>query len=360
MKKFYIITLTLVALLALPFSCKDIISSEGLFPLTPANVDANAGKWKPIILTTNSQFAVPAPTAVTSDAYKAELASIKDIQSKLTTSQKNVIDYWSVGGVLRWNQLFRKLVAQFNLPPVPNADGSYSFADAENPFGNPQFPFSNPPYAARAYSYVSVAIYDALKAAWYYKYQYNRPSPYVVDNAIQPLMPKIDIPSYPSEEGTMSAAAAEMLKVLFPVAVEEITKMAADQRNAALWSGKATASDLAAGLNLGKSVVGFITAPGTGRFRTDGMGAAIGTPAQWKALEDNAKARNEIPWVSLEVPPRPPMLPFFGNVKPWSLTTAQIAAERPLAPPSTSYAEMTKEVAEVKSYASNVKLGTFI
>ena len=46
------------------------------------------------------------------------------------------------------------------------------------------FPFANPPYAARAYSYLSVAQYDALKAAWHYKYQYNRPAPANVDDAI--------------------------------------------------------------------------------------------------------------------------------------------------------------------------------
>jgi len=354
MKKFYIIVLTLVVLVAIPFSCKDIISSENLFPLTPGNVDANAGTWKSISLVSNSQIAVPAPAATNSTAYLAELASIKDVQSKLTSDQKNSIAYWSVGGVLRWNQFFRKLVAQFNLPPVPNADGSYSFADAENPFGNPQFPFSNPPYAARAYSYVSVAMYDALKAAWYYKYQYNRPSPYVVDNDIQALMPKVDLPSYPSEEATMSGAAAEMLKVLFPVAVEEITKMAADQRNAVLWSGKATASDIAAGLNLGKAVAGFLTAAGTGRFRTDGMGASIGTPALWQQLADDTKAKEETPWVSLDAPARPPMLPYFGKVKAWNLSPAQIIAERPAPPPSTSSEQMKQELAEVKSFANNL------
>jgi hypothetical protein len=354
MKKNYTLIFSVLLLIAVPFSCKDIISSEGLFPLQPANVDANAGTWKPIILTTNNQIAVPAPAAVTSAAYLAELASIKDIQSKLTSNQRNIIDYWSVGGVLRWNQIFRKLVAQYNLPPVPNADGSYPIPDAENPFSNPQFPFANPPYAARAYSYVSVAIYDALKSAWYYKDLYKRPAPYITDNAIQSLMPKIDLPSYPSEEASMSGAAAEMLKVLFPAAVEEITIIAANQRNAALWSGKATASDITAGLNLGKAVAGFITAAGTGRFRTDGMGAAIGTPADWKALADNAIARGETPWISLDVPARPPMLPFFGNVKAWNLTPSQITNERPIPPPPTSSDQMKQELAEVKNFAANV------
>lgn len=361
MKKSHVGALaTAFLLVAVPFSCKDITSSEGLMPLIPNNVDANAGTWTPIVLTSNNQIAVPAPAFTTSPAYLAELAAVKDIQSKLTSDQRKTIEYWSVGGVLRWNQIFRKLVAQYNLPPVPNADGTYPTPDAENPFSNPQFPFANPPYAARAYSYVSVVMYDALKAAWYYKdiYKALRPdSPYEVDNSIQSLMPKIDLPPYPSEEATMSGAAAEMLKVLFPAAVEEITKVAADQRNAALWSGKATASDVTAGLNLGKAVAAFVTSTTStppGRFRADGMGAAIGTPAQWKALADNATSRGEIPWLSLDLPSRPPMLPNFGNVKAWNLTPAQIVAVRPLPPPSTSSSEMAAEVAEVKYFANNL------
>jgi hypothetical protein len=280
--------------------------------LQPTNVDANAGTWMPIALTSSNQVTLPAPSATNSDTYLAELAAIKDAQSKLTSDQRKVIEYWSVGGVLRWNQFFRKLVAQYNLPPVPNADGSYPTPDAENPFSDPQFPFANPPYAARAYSFISIALYDALKSAWYYKDLYKRPAPYVTDPAVQSLMPKIDLPSYPSEEATMSGAAAELLKVLFPAAVEEITKLAADQRNAAKWSGRATDSDISAGLALGKAVATIITANSTGvfiipgasgastttltvniavrgRFRTDGLGAAIGTPAQWAALADSAK-----------------------------------------------------------------------
>jgi hypothetical protein len=392
MKKYYTITTVLsVLLLIVPFSCKDITGGEELFPFAPTNVDANAGTWLPDITTAYPAFGLPAPAPSNSAVHLAELASIKSIQSKLTADQHKTIEYWSVGGVLRWNQVFRKLVAQYNLPPVPNADGSYPAPDAENPFSNPQFPFANPPYAARAYSYVSVVMYDALRAAWYYKdlYKTVRPdSPYETDNGIQSLMPKIDLPPYPSEEATMSSAAAELLKVLFPASVEEITKLAADQRNAAKWAGKATDSDISAGLALGKAVAttmiatstGVFTVPGAsgastttltvtiaerGRFRTDGIGNAIGTSAQWAALADSAKVHlikvgrdvsKEVFWKSLDGPVRPPMLPFFGNVKGWRMAPSDIAKERSAiaVPLSTSSPEMTKELAEVRNYASSI------
>ena len=102
----------------------------------------------------------------------------------MTDAQRAAVQYWTGAGVLRWNEIERELVARFNLPPAPRADGSYPLPDAENPFGDPNFPFANPPYASRAYSYVSVAQYEALKAAWFYKYKFNRPAPSKTDAAV--------------------------------------------------------------------------------------------------------------------------------------------------------------------------------
>lgn len=321
-----------------------ITSSEVLPPLQAASLDSAAGSWRMIALTGPTQFTVAAPAAETSAAYAAELAAIKTAQARLTGAQRSSITYWAGGGVLRWNEIVRELVARFNLPPAPRPDGTYPVPDPENPFADPQFPFANPPYAARAYSYVAVAQYEALKAAWYWKYQYHRPAPARVDNGVAALMPVSDLPAYPSEDAVLSGVTVEMLKVLFPAGVAEITQRAAEQRNAALWSGKATASDLAAGLALGKAVAAvFISRAGP-----DGMRNAVGTPAQWRALADSAVARGEIPWMSQESPPRPPMLPNFGQVQAWLMTPTEVTAERPPAPPSTSSTQMHQEVAEVR------------
>ncbi|HTH54939.1 MAG TPA: phosphatase PAP2 family protein [Cyclobacteriaceae bacterium] len=343
----------LLAVILLPLSCnKDVASQETLYPLVPKDVDATAGTWKPMGVTSYTKYtaSVPTPADPSTPAYQAELASIKNLQSVLTKDQQNIISYWSGGGVLRWNQIFRELVARYNLPPAPLANGTYIFPDANNPFADPQFPFANPPYAARAYSYVSVAIFDALKAAWYYKYQYNRLSPYVNDNGVKSLMPQVNIPSYPSEEAVMSAAAQTILVALFPAASNEILDKAGQQRSAALLSGKASATDISVGIALGKAVAAdFITRAGG-----DGMGAAVGNAAQWKAFQDTAKAHGQIPWLSLDLPSRPPMLPFFGNVKAWMLTPLDVAHVRPSPPPSTASTEMTDQVNEVKYYSTNL------
>ena len=105
-----------------------------------------------------------------------------------------------------------------------------------------------------------------------------------------------------------------------------------------------SASDIAAGLALGKSVAAVLVA----RAGDDGMRTAGGTPALWQALRDSAVARGEIPWISRESPPRPPMLPNFGLVQAWLMTPTEITAERPPAPPSTSSPQMQQEVAEVQ------------
>ena len=323
---------------------KSVSPLPPLPPLEPSSTEPTAGSWRMVLLTSASQIAVPVPAAPTSDAYKAELATIKSLQANLTSAQRSAIQYSSGGGVMRWNQILRELVARYNLPPAP-LNGGYPVPDAENPFGDPAFPFANPVYAARAYSYVSAAQYDALKAAWYWKFQYNRLSPAMNDHTVAALMPVTDLPSYPSEEGVISAVTVEMLKALFPAAIEEITLRAADQRNAALWSGKATASDIAAGLALGKSVAAVFLA----RAGSDGMKTAGGSPTIWQAMADSALGRGEIAWSSREIPARPPMLPLFGKVSAWMMTPADIAADRPPPPPSTSSQQMKDELAVVKN-----------
>jgi hypothetical protein len=222
--------------------------------------------------------------------------------------------------------------------------------DAENPFGDPAFPFSNPPYAARAYSYLAVAQYEALKAAWHYKYLYDRPSPSAVDAGVRSLLPTTDLPAYPSEDAVISAVTAEMLKVFFPAAVEQITRKAAEEREAAILSGRATASDVAAGLALGKAVAALVL----NRARADGTGAASGSPAMLQAFADSAKARGEIAWLSQELPKRPGLLMNFGTVQTWTITRDSLPLFDPAAPPSTGSQKMREEVAEVRRTVGNL------
>jgi len=348
----HVLPFAIVAGVAVLASCdKTITVPSASFPAIAAtSVDANAGTWKMLVLTSPDQVVVPDPVATTSTAYQAELTSVKAAQSIMTDAQRAAVQYWTGAGVLRWNEIERELVARFNLPPAPRADGSYPLPDAENPFGDPNFPFANPPYASRAYSYVSVAQYEALKAAWYYKYKFNRPAPSKTDAGIVAAIPASTLPSYPSEDAVLSGATAEMLKLMFPAAIDEITLRAAQEREAALLSGRATSSDIAAGLALGKAVAALVI----NRARADGMGAAAGNAAMWKSLADAATAKGEIAWLSQESPVRPPMLMNFGSVKAWTMNPAEVTSLEPGPPPSTSSPQMKADLAEVKQTTDNL------
>jgi hypothetical protein len=352
MKKFIfcaaIISSVLVLLVS---SCsKEIVGRTDNTPaLTPAKNDANAGTWKPILLTAPTDIVVAAPIATGTPDYIAQINEIKSFQADLTDSEKQIVKYWSAGAVLRWNEILRELVAKHNLPPYQNDDGTYPFPSANNPLAYPLFPFANPPYAARAYAYVSAAQYDALVSAYYYKAQYNRKAPYNVDSSLQVLIPKSDLPSYPSEDAVVAGAAVEMMKLLFPGDQDYIQLKAEEHKRARIIAGANVRSDIEAGEALGKAVAQKFVA----RARTDRAGAAAGNQAAWTKLETDCIARGETPWYSLELPKRPPMLPGFGKVKAFLFDSLTAVSLRPGPPPLVKSQQMAEEAEEVYQLVKN-------
>jgi len=342
------LTLLIVGLSLIVTNCKKEIQgrTDNIASLNPQDIDLNAGTWKPVLLIRPDTFAVAAPSAITSSDYLAELNEIKGYQKNLTEDQQEKISYWSAGGVLRWNEIMRELVAKYNLPPYQNPDGTYPIPSAANPFAYPAFPFANPPYAARAFAYISAAQYDALVACWYYKKLYNRQAPYKTDAAIIAKVPATTLPSYPSEAAVLAGVTAEMMKLLFPDEIANINLKAQEQENAAIMAGSATRSDVVAGEALGRQIAEvFIT-----RAKGDRAGKAVGTQTNWTALVTTAQSKGEIPWYSLEIPKRPPMLPLFGKVLPFLFDTLTTVALRPGPPPSTSSAQMKLETDEAYNH----------
>jgi membrane-associated phospholipid phosphatase len=323
--------------------------TDNLAPLNPANIDLNAGTWKTVLLTNLDSFPVAVPAATSAASYAAELNEIIGGQKSLTDEQRASIKYWSAGAVLRWNEILRALVAKHNLPPYQNEDGTYPIPSSANPFNYPQYPFSNPPYAARAYAYVSAAQYDALVAAWHFKTKYNRPAPYVVDSLVTAMVPKTSLPSYPSEDAVLAGAMAQMMTMLFPTEISYIQQMVTEEEEAAILSGANVRSDVAAGDALGRQVASVFIARG----KVDNVSKAVGTPAQWAQFVTTALADGQTPWYSLETPARNPMLPFFGNVKPFLFDSATVIALRPGPPPAATSDEMKAQIAQEKAYITN-------
>jgi PAP2 superfamily len=349
----------LVVITVFTVACSKDITEVGTDwqALAPAKIDTSASNWKPCVITANDVFNVATPDATNSAAYQKELADVKSALANQTAEQKEIIRYWSAGAVLRWNEIMRALVAKYNLPPQDSA-GVYPIPSAANPFAYPQFPFSNPPYAARSYAYVSVAQYDALVAAYKLKMQYKRPAPYKVDAGLTPSVPKTDLPSYPSEDAVIATATYELIKNLFPTEIDFLTKKAEECRRYKYWAGAATASDIAAGDSLGKAVAAKIMA----RARTDNMSLAVGNQAKWDSLANRPTLARMVngketlvadrSWYSEETPKRPPMLPFFGNVKAWFF--AKAADVRMPAPPLSTAPEIQDQVKELYEITSNL------
>ncbi len=353
-----IIVFTLFALAILGCN-KDITQADaGWMALNPAKLDTAAGNWKTSIINSGTDnYNIPVPTAVTSAAYQQEIADLKTVAANLTDAQRTAITYWSVGGVLRWNEIMRALVTKYNLPIQESADGTYAIPDQTNPFAYPQFPFSNPPYAARAYAYVSVAQYEALVAAYKLKMQYRRPAPYKTDASIKPLVPVNDLPSYPSEDAVIASVSLEIMKFLFPTEVDFLNQKAAEHKQYKLWAGAAVNSDIAAGDSLGKVIATKILA----RAKTDGMKNAVGNAGKWDSLAKRTLIRmaengkdtisGDAGWISQDAPIRPPMLPFFGNVKAWFFTNP--ASVRMPPPPATNSALVKTQIDELLGYSKN-------
>jgi hypothetical protein len=342
--------ITIVAVTAI-FSCNKSVADRtaGAPALMPADEDVNAGTWKTILLSRPDTFAVATPAATNSTGYIADLNEIKGYQHNLSGDDEQKIKYWNAGGVLRWNEVMRGLVAKYNLPPYQNLDGTYPIPNSANPFAYPLFPFSNPPYAARAYAYVSAAQYDALVACWYYKQLYHRASPYNVDSSIVAKAPKNTLPSYPSEAAVLAGVTAEMMKLFFPGEIGNIQQLAEEQELSAIKGGSATRSDVTAGEALGRQVAQQFIARG----RADRAGAAVGTPAIWQAFVTQTEAAGQIPWFSLESPARPPMLPVFGKVLPFLFDTLTVVSLRPGPPPLTGSEQMKTETEEINGFVKN-------
>ncbi len=319
-------------------------------PYVPANVDVGAGSWKSFLVGTPSSLRIALPTLVTDAAYLKELDSLKSkVIPSLTSVQRQAVQYWGAGAVLRWNEIARELSARYNQPPAANAAGIYPVPNAANPLADPRFPFANPPYTARALAYLSVAQYDALIAAWKFKYQYNRKAPFEVDPSIKPLLPITSLPTYPSEDAVVAQASYVILLAMFPGEGPFLAAKLAEAKNVRLWAGMNVGSDVRAGETLGAAVAAIVME----RAKSDGMSAANNQTIV-PDLISHAKSIGIVnPWGSQEIPPRPPMLPNYGMLKTFNFDRATMVSIRPGLPYLEGSPEFKKDLAELELIKKN-------
>jgi PAP2 superfamily len=325
---------TSLLIILLPLSgCKDNTPvSKPEFPaLVFENPDANGGAWKTVIINSPKDFSVEIPTNVDSDEYQRELMESKTIVNNRTYAQEVAINYWASGGVLRWNQIARELVAKYNHPPK----------EGEQP--DPTKPMASPPFAARAYALLSVAQYDALVATWQYKYRFNRLSP--SHSGLKNILPETTLPSYPSEDAVIAAVSYKILSRLFPAENEYLYGKALEHGNTRLWSGANLKSDIMAGGKLGEQVAQKVIE----YAQHDNFDGAKDKDQNWKIKSKNIKGG----WISQDDPKHAPLLPLLGLVRTWFDKDQVLGNPEQTPPPALNSPEFKKDIDSVKAIADS-------
>lgn len=248
-----------------------------------------AGSWQPWVLSGGSDIAVAEPAGIGSSAEVAERDEILALQEDLTDSLRQVISAWDGPPALAWNDLLLDRV-NFYWSLLPDVR------------------LSTPARAARAKALLNVAIHDAAIAVAYHRERYARRAPWRTEAAITRLADDDGLPSYPSEHAAAAAAAAEVLKYLFPGDTagwyDRLGTEAAESR---ILAGVSRRSDVEAGLALGRAVAQRVLAAA----RLDGSdavwaGAVPTGPSAWRAT-----------------PPRrvqSPYDPLAGNWQTWVIS----------------------------------------
>jgi membrane-associated phospholipid phosphatase len=204
------------------------------------SVEPGAGSWRTWIISSGKDFRVPPPPDAA--GTQAELSWLKDFSSQSGVHVNDQIRFWDAGPTYRWEDL------------------------VANRFVNGR-PLSA--FPVRAFTYVSLAIYDATIAAWESKYFYNRPRPSQVDPSLRPRVGVPNYPSYPSDYAAAAAAASEVLAYLVPAEAASFRALAEEAGRSRLLAGVEYLSDYTAGLELGKRVAAEVIA----KARADGSDA---------------------------------------------------------------------------------------
>jgi len=274
--------------------------------------EPTAGHWKTWVLGSPSDIAVPAPPGKDSDQAKADDQELRDFAKRRTPEVTDIIGKWDGKG-----------------EPIsaPWMEMAMEFVSARA---------KDPPASSRAYALVAVAAYDAMVTTWYYKYQYNRGAPKVVDYASEPGTD----PSYPSEHAAIAGAASKVLAYLFPerpaLRLDEAAEQAAESR---VFAGTNSRSDVNAGLDLGHAVADRVIA----FAKTDGSAAPC-----------NKKAPGGAPryWTPQPGSVANPVQPCAGDWKTWVIKSGN--EFRPGPPPVFGSKEFLAQVHELIDIKNNL------
>ncbi|MGZ4904027.1 MAG: phosphatase PAP2 family protein [Halobacteriota archaeon] len=272
--------------------------------------EPNGGSWKPFVLSSGDAIRLVPPPSSGSSQSNEELSELHALQLNRTAQVNQSIAYWNTGATVRWNEIARSLVSKHN---------------------------TTPPMASRGYALLSVAQYDALVAAWNNKYMYNRSSPHAIDPSIVPAVQTSGDPVHPSEHAVVAAASSKVLSYLYPNETAFLSKRATADEQSRLSAGVNFRSDIEAGRSLGGTVAQEVI----NRAKNDGANTT------WNGTVPSGPGK----WYSSASPPQSPLLPNWGNVTPWLLSTSSVIM--PPAPPAYGSQAFTAALNEVKQISDH-------
>jgi hypothetical protein len=221
----------LISLNLTPVQAQDFTPQRAAFPCRfcprpSSQIEPQAGRWKTWVLSSGSQFRLPAPPDGL--AQEVEVRNLITRAGRRDAATLNTISFWDSGPPgYRWNEFAINQLVRNSI---------------------------SGPRSARILSLLNVAIYDATIAAWDSKYVYNRPRPSEVNSLVAPAIPVPNSPSYPSEHAAAAGAAAAVLAYLFPNDATTYANQAREAGESRLWAGIHFRGDIEAGLEIGRAV----------------------------------------------------------------------------------------------------------
>jgi membrane-associated phospholipid phosphatase len=190
--------------------------------------NATMPNWRPILLSSPSEFRSAPPPGCQSAAVRAEADAVKNFPRTLATTTRAFYFHSVEGTFTDFHVLLSRLLAEDRLD-------------------------QNPPRAARAYAMMSALLYDTWIASNDSKFTYWYLRPSQLDSGITPLFPAPNFPSYPSNHSALSTARTELLGHLFPDRKEALEALGREAGNSRISAGIHYEMDNQAGVIMGKA-----------------------------------------------------------------------------------------------------------
>jgi hypothetical protein len=300
----------IAALVAVLSACGGSGGGDSVTYSSATPQEPTAGSWQTWIVADVTAIRPPPPPGSDSEQTRDELDVLRSRALVRTPSDEANVDFWNGGTARRWNELQRDLIVSR---------------------------LTNPPKAARGFALVSMAMFDAMVASWDAKFSYLRARPSAFPSPPAVYGPENDSPSYVSERAAISAAAATVLKALFPSDTALIDGRLAEAQLADLDACVHFPSDVNAGVTLGEAVGAQVLAYAATDHGDDPQPAytATGTPGLWAPTPPGNVS--------------PPLLPGWGLVDTFLLPGG--SAFRPAAPPAFNSTEWIAQRDEVLTVA---------